>query len=109
MVLMEIPEFKIILQELEKIKQNLKDSEYSTEWQAEWYNDESCWLKKGGMALSTYRSNRYYQCKGGIPDAYVGGRKVWSRASVQEWAKLTDDKLEEYHKKYKTGAKKCKN
>jgi len=102
---MEIPEFKFILNEISKLKSILTENINSTEWQAEWYNDEACWQKKGGCSLSTYRSNRFFQCKGGIPDAYVGGRKVWSRASVQEWAKLTDDKLEEYHKKYATGAK----
>ena len=71
----------------------------------EWFSDEQCWAAKGGMVLSTYRSNRFYQCKGGIPDGYVGGRKVWSRESVSEWILLTDDKLAEYHEKYKTGAK----
>lgn len=72
----------------------------------EWLNDEQCWKLKGGMALNTYRSNRYYQCKGGIPDGYVGGRKVWNKASVTEWLPLTDDQLPDYHNKYKTGARK---
>ncbi len=72
----------------------------------EWLNDEQCWKLKGGMALTTYRNNRYYQCKGGIPDGYVGGRKVWSKQSVIEWLPLTDSQLTDYHNKYKTGAKK---
>lgn len=102
---MEIPEFKFILNEINNIKDILNEKNTS-EWQAEWYNDEACWLKKGGMSLSTYRSNRFYQCKGGIPDAYVGGRKVWHKSSVIEWVKLSDSELEYYHHKYSTGAKK---
>lgn len=70
-----------------------------------WYTDEDCWKLKGGGSLSTYRSNRYHQCKGGVPDGYVGGRKVWNKESVLEWLPLTDGALlDEYHVKYKTGA-----
>lgn len=71
----------------------------------EWYTDEDCWRLKGGGSLATYRSNRYHQCKGGVPDGYVGGRKVWSKASVMEWLPLTDgEQLDAYHAKYRTGA-----
>ena len=106
---MEIPEFSTILKEIYDLKnmvaaeKSVKD--FEEQFPAQWYNDEQCWEHKGGMSLSTYRSNRFYQCKGGIPDARVGGRKVWSRESVMEWAKITDDGLEAYHQKYKTGAK----
>jgi hypothetical protein len=107
---MEIPEFSIILDEISKIKNMVAVekavNDYESKFTAEWYNDQKCWELKGGMSLSTYRSNRFYQCKGGVPDAKVGGRNVWSRASVMEWAKLSDDELPAYHEKYKTGAKK---
>lgn len=99
----QFPEIKTILLELADIKRQVQENQNTLTQQ--WYNDEQCWKLKGGMALSTYRTNRYYQVKGGIPEAYVGGRKVWSRASVEEWLPLTDDELEEYHRKYKTGAK----
>lgn len=72
----------------------------------EWLNDRQCWELKGGMALNTFRSKRYYQPKGGIPDATVGGRRVWNKATVLEWLSVTDDLLPEYHRKYRTGAKK---
>lgn len=72
----------------------------------EWYNDKDCWQIKGGLAWNTYRCNRFYQCKGGIPDNKVGGRKVWHRTSVIEWVGIPDSELETYHEKYKTGAKK---
>ena len=105
---MEIPEFTIILDEISKIKNLVaaeKDKqEIQGRFTSQWYNDQQCWELKGGMSLSTYRSNRYYQCKGGIPDAKVGGRKVWSRESVLEWIKLPDSELPAYHAKYKTGA-----
>ena len=102
---MEIPEFTEIQKQLSELK-NMVAAEKEERFPAQWYNDEECWKKKGGMSLSTYRSNRFYQCKGGIPDARVGGRKVWSRESVMEWAKITDNELETYHQKYKTGARK---
>ena len=99
-----IPEIKLILDELSELKNKVQEEKNSLNQY--WYNDEQCWNLKGGMALSTYRTNRFYQVKGGIPDAYVGGRKVWSRESVQEWLPLSDKELMEYHLKYKTGAKK---
>lgn len=99
----QIPEINKILQEINGLKEFLKSDKPEI---SEWLNDEQCWKLKGGMSLSTYRTNRYYQVKGGIPDAYVGGRKVWNKNSVLEWISISDEQLEEYHKKYKTGAKK---
>ena len=107
---MEIPEFKFILSELSSLKEIVcqKESAKTLDemFPSLWYNDEQCWQKKGGMSLNTYRSNRFLQCKGGIPDAKVGGRNVWSRESVMEWVKIPDKDLPAYHEKYKTGAKK---
>lgn len=106
---MEIPEFNVILQEIKEIKSMVVDDkaqkDFESKLTSQWYNDQKCWELKGGMSLSTYRSNRFFQCKGGIPDAKVGGRNVWSRDSVREWLKLTDAELPAYHEKYRTGAK----
>lgn len=99
----EIPEIQQLIIEVQKLKATVENNK--TELGQEWYNDEQCWKLKGGFSLNTYRTNRFYQVKGGIPDAYVGGRKVWSRKSVQEWLLITDDQLENYHQKYKTGCK----
>ena len=107
---MDIPEFAEILKEISDIKNMVAadkaEKDFDNLFTSQWYNDKQCWELKGGMSLSTYRSNRFYQCKGGIPDAKVGGRNVWSRESVMEWAKIGDDGLMAYHAKYKTGAKK---
>ncbi len=100
-----IPEIDKIFVELNEIKEKFNNSVSTNKLCAEWYNDKQCWELKGGMALNTYRNNRFFQCKGGIPDGFVGGRKVWSKKSVEEWLPLTDLELEEYHLKYKTGAK----
>lgn len=100
---MEIPEFKEILEEIRELKKMI-DRPAEKEI-PEWLNDMECWKLKGGCALTTYRTKRFYQCKGGVPDAYIGGRKCWNRKSVEEWLGVTDDGLEEYHRKYKTGAK----
>lgn len=106
---MEIPEFGIILNEIENIRNMVaaekSKKDFDAMFPAQWYNDQQCWEHKGGMSLSTYRSNRFFQCKGGIPDAKVGGRNVWSRESVMEWVKIPDSEMEAYHAKYKTGAK----
>lgn len=102
----ELPELETIISELTSLKTQLLEKNVDNRLVSAWYNDQQCWELKGGMALSSYRSNRYFQIKGGIPDSYVGGRKVWSRESVQEWLNVTDDQLENYHLKYKTGAKK---
>jgi len=72
---------------------------------AEWYDLETCFTLRGGGKFSTLKAKRYYQPKGGLPDAIVQGRKVWSRETVKEWVKLQDSDLPEYHKKYKTGAR----
>lgn len=98
------PEIKVLLKAIYSLKEEIAGKQDSA-LVSQWYNDEQCWQLKGGMALNTYRNNRFFQCKGGIPDGYVGGRKVWSRDSVREWLNLTDDELEDYHKKYRTGAK----
>lgn len=106
---MEIPEFNVILQEITEIKNmfaaDKAQKDFDAKLTSQWYNDQKCWELKGGMSLSTYRSNRFFQCKGGIPDAKVGGRNVWSRDSVIEWLQLTDSELPAYHEKYRTGAK----
>lgn len=93
---------KVLQEHLEIVRQIIIHNDEFPEW----LNDEQCWKAKGGCALNTFRTNRFYQPKGGIPDGYVGGRKVWSKATVMEWIPLTDDQLPEYHNKYKTGAKK---
>ena len=71
---------------------------------AQWYDLETCYKLRGGGAFSTMKNNRWYQPKGAIPDAYIQGRKVWSRETVAEWLEQTDKTLADYHKKYCTGA-----
>lgn len=101
---LELPELTNILDQLAELKKMIATK---NECQLpEFLNDEQCHALKGGMSLSTYRTNPYYQVKGGIPDAKVGGRKVWRRDTVLEWLPLTDKDLEAYHQKYKTGARK---
>lgn len=100
----QIKELEII-PELEKAIKELKDLVVSGTACKQWWTLEETWNLKGGCSYSTFRNRRYFQCKGGIPDAQVNGRRVWSRESVMEWVKLTDDQLPEYHAKYKTGAR----
>lgn len=91
----EIPEIAEIFKSLEEIKLRLNEPTLEKEW----YTAEECWKLKGGGALSTFKTNRKYQCKCGRPDGYVGGRKVWNRKSVIEWLSVTDENLPEYLEK----------
>ena len=84
--------------------QELKKLILIAELKKQWYTLEECAELKGGGALNTYKSIRFYQPKGGIPDGRVSGRKVWSRETVAEWLPITDDELPRYHQKYNTGA-----
>ncbi|MCQ2086661.1 MAG: hypothetical protein MJZ37_01095 [Bacilli bacterium] len=92
---LEIPELTEIQKSIEEIKICL----VKPLLEKSWYTAEECWKLKGGGAWSTFRTNPKYQCKGGIPDGYVGGRKVWSRESVLDWLIVTDEKLPEYLEK----------
>lgn len=96
-----VPEIKQILNKISSLEEKLTVNKTDI---PEWLNDEQCWKLKGGCSFSTYRTKRFYQCKGGIPDGKVGGRKVWRRETVLEWLPISDKDLPEYHKKYKTGA-----
>lgn len=96
----EIEKIPEILKSVNELKQLIVKSGLIKEW----YTLDETWNVKGGCSLSTFKNTRYFQCKGGIPDGTVNGRRVWNRKSVEEWMNLTDDKLPEYHKKYKTGA-----
>lgn len=84
-----------------KVASSIKDNQLV----AQWYDLQTCFELRGGGAFSTFKNNRWYQPKGGIPDAVVQGRHVWSRETVAEWLTYTDKNLAEYHKKYCTGAK----
>lgn len=97
---LDLPELAEIKKSLEEIKKKLEDP---AKLKKAWYTAEECWELKGGCALTTFRSKNKYQCKGGIPDAYVGGRKVWSRESVAEWLLITDEKIPEYLKAVSNG------
>lgn len=74
---------------------------------SKYYDLETCFKLRGAGSWNTFKCKRYYQPKGGIPDTMVQGRKVWEKETVKEWLMQTDETLPEYHKKYKTGAKKC--
>lgn len=100
---LNIPELSELSREISEMKQRLNSD--NNQLNRQWYNAYECFALKGGCALNTYKTNRYFQPKGGIADARVGGRKVWSRETVKEWLTVTDDELPAYHEKYKTGAK----
>jgi hypothetical protein len=72
---------------------------------ARWYDLKTCFSLRGVGSFLTFKNNRWYQPKGGIPDEIIQGRHAWSRETVAEWLTYTDKTLADYHKKYCTGAK----
>jgi hypothetical protein len=70
------------------------------------FNLRQSWVIKGACSsFSAFRRTRWFQPKGGHEDGKIGGIKVFTNETIREWLPLTDEKLEEYHRKYKTGAK----
>jgi hypothetical protein len=70
-----------------------------------WYSLREAWAVKGGCSYETFRTRRWYQPNGGRFDGRVGGKGVFSAATVREWLPLTDADLPEYHLQKLTGAK----
>jgi len=54
-----------------------------------WYNlRAACELK--GATYNTIKSRPELQPNGGKAEGEIGGRRVWSRASVEKWARMLD-------------------
>jgi len=67
---------------------------------------KQAWIIKGCVcAWNTFCRNRYIQPKGGFFEKKVGGRGVFTNKTILEWLYLTDEDMEAYNRKYKTGAK----
>jgi len=70
------------------------------------YTLRQAWILKGRCcAWNTFEQSSFLQPKGGFPDGTVGGVRVFDNKTVSEWLYLTDQELEAYHRKYKTGAR----
>lgn len=66
-----------------------------------WYTLEQAHTRKhgsipGGVSLATVRNSLALQPRGGIPDGWISGRKVWRTETVDEWCKVDDQHLGEY-------------
>jgi hypothetical protein len=69
------------------------------------YNLRQAWILKGCVcAWNTFEQNKYIQPKGGHFDGTVGGRGIFTNETIIEWLPLTDQEMETYNRKYKTGA-----
>jgi len=47
-----------------------------------------------GLNRKTAYNRRWLQPNGGVPDAMIGGRHMWSRDTVLQWVPKTDAELE---------------
>ena len=66
-----------------------------------WFTLEQAHVRKhgaipGGVSLSSVRNSLAMQPRGGIPDGWISGRKVWLAETIAEWCKVDDQHLEEY-------------
>jgi hypothetical protein len=66
----------------------------------EWVNIETAAARKGGAALSTYKTKLFLQPCCGRNFRYQGGRKSWRKADVIEWLDITDSGLKAYAEKW---------
>jgi hypothetical protein len=77
---------------IDKILETLADISSRLEEQREgpaWYNlRAACELK--GATYNTVKSHPELQPKKGRADGTIGGRRVWSRATVEKWVKQLD-------------------
>jgi hypothetical protein len=70
------------------------------------FNLEQAWVIKGAVcAWNTFRQVRFIQPRGGFFDGFIGGIGVFTNETIREWLNLTDEDMEAYNEKYKTGAK----
>jgi|AACY02.16.fsa_nt_gi hypothetical protein len=52
--------------------------------------------RKGGMNWKTFYHDSLYHPRGGKPDAYVHGKKVWKAETIEVWLGVDDHNLAEY-------------
>ncbi len=93
---LDLPEIGEVLRNLEHIKNRIDQVSTKSDLTQTWYNINECHALKGGCSFNTLKSNYSLQPKGGVPDAKVGGRKVWHRDTVIEWLNVTDEELPNY-------------
>lgn len=55
----------------------------------EWWTLKQCCERKG-INYKTACNRKYLQPNGGEADAFLGGRKVWHRTTVEKWLPVTD-------------------
>lgn len=104
----QIDEFQVILKEIEALKRLLNSLLSQNRLVKEWYTAKECAELKG-INYGTYCNSKFHQIKGGISNKQIAGNKCWSREEVVEWLSLTDEQLNNYHYKYRTGAERKTN
>lgn len=74
---------------------NLNEAETKTPFLPEhfWYNLKEC-CKYKGLNYKTACNKTWLQPNNGRGDGVVGGRKVWSYKTVQDWLEKTDSMLQ---------------
>ncbi len=72
-----------------------------------WYTLEQAWRRKfassagdsGAISFGSVKNEQALQPKGGLPDAWMSNKKVWSEVTVEEWCLVDDASLESYLRK----------
>lgn len=90
----EIPEISKLIEIVEALKTIICSSDQLTQ---EWYDlDAACQFK--GVNKNTLYAKPKYQPNYGKADAIVCGRKRWSKETIREWLKQTDDDIPEIYR-----------
>lgn len=94
-----LPGIAIKLPQLETIEGLLRDALGGVGQR--WYTLAQAYRKKygsipGGVSISSVRNSSALQPRGGRPDGWSSGRKIWSAQTIEEWCEVDDMHLAEY-------------
>lgn len=91
------------LPQLKRIEEMLSKALAGKPEQA-WYTLEQAHARKygegKGVSLQSVRNCLALQPRGGMPDGWQSGRKVWAAASIEEWLLVDDLGLPPYLEKH---------
>lgn len=94
-----LPGIALKLPQLEVIEGLLRDALGKSGQR--WYTLDQAYRRKygsipGGISKATVRNCIALQPRGGIPDGWSSGRKVWRSETIEEWLEVDDSTLADY-------------
>jgi len=89
-----------------KSRKNDDADNYPVRIDQPFFNLKQAWKIKGCLCpWEGFRRYRFIQPRGGFPDGYFGGKGVFKNETIMEWLPLLDEDMEQYNRRYRTGAR----